>query len=56
MILLKDCFYISTLEDNKHLKGLDILISDNRIEKIAKDIPGVREIKIDVEPIFPYSE
>ncbi len=38
MILLKDCFYISTLEDNKHLKGFDILIRDNRIEKIAKDI------------------
>jgi len=26
------------------------------IEKIAKEIPGVRDVKIDVEPIVPYSE
>ena len=26
------------------------------MEKIAKDIPGIKDVKIDVEPIFPLSE
>ena len=42
MILLKDCFFILTpiltLEADGHLEGFDILIRENKIEKIARDI------------------
>lgn len=42
MILLKDCFFILTPilthETNGHLEGFDILIKENKIEKIARDI------------------
>ena len=26
------------------------------IEKMVKELPGVKDMRIDVEPIFPYSE
>jgi cytosine/adenosine deaminase-related metal-dependent hydrolase len=38
MILLKNCFYIFTSDDDRSFEGFDILIKKNRIEKIAKDI------------------
>ncbi|MCK5570570.1 MAG: amidohydrolase family protein, partial [Spirochaetes bacterium] len=42
MILLKDCFFILTPiltpEADGHLEGFDILIRENKIEKIARDI------------------
>jgi len=41
MILLKDCFHILTPEGTDDLRGADILIRRNRIERIAKSIdPG----------------
>jgi len=39
IILLKDCFYIATFNDNDdEISGQDILIKGNRIERISKDI------------------
>jgi len=38
MILLKNCFYILSLEENISLNGFDILIRENKIEKISKSI------------------
>jgi cytosine/adenosine deaminase-related metal-dependent hydrolase len=38
MILLKDCFYILTPEGKDDLRGADILIRRNRIERIADNI------------------
>ncbi|KKL75669.1 hypothetical protein LCGC14_2052610, partial [marine sediment metagenome] len=38
MILLKNCFYIYQSDNVRSLEGFDILIRENRIEKIAKDI------------------
>lgn len=38
-LLLKDCFYIHRSAEEEPLKGWDILVRDNRIEKIEKNIP-----------------
>lgn len=38
MILLKDCFYISPSPKEEGLQNYDILIKENRIDKIAKNI------------------
>lgn len=38
MILLKNCFFILTPERDGHLEGFDILIRENKIEKIARGI------------------
>jgi len=39
LILLKNCYTIATFNDNnEELKGLDILIRDNRIDKIGENI------------------
>ncbi|NOY23909.1 MAG: 8-oxoguanine deaminase [Acidobacteria bacterium] len=39
LILLKNCYMIATFNDkNEELKGMDILIRDNRIEKIRENI------------------
>ncbi|MGE5500000.1 MAG: amidohydrolase family protein, partial [Syntrophothermus sp.] len=38
MLLLKNCFYIATLDERKTFENTDILIENNRIKKIAKDI------------------
>ncbi len=37
-ILLKDVFYLHTSADGEAQRDVDVLISDNRIEKIAKNI------------------
>lgn len=38
MILLKNCFFISPSSNDKGLFGYDLLIKDNKIDKIAKNI------------------
>ena len=39
MILLKNCYYIATFDDSDNeLQGYDILIKNNVIEKIGKNI------------------
>jgi 8-oxoguanine deaminase len=38
MILLKNCFYILGPDENTHFEDFDLLIRENRIERIAKDI------------------
>ncbi len=43
MILLKNCFYISPSPDEEGLRNHDILIRENKIEKIAKDIEAAQE-------------
>lgn len=45
MILLKNCFYIYTMDNNKSYWGYDILIKDNKILKIEKNIDTENFIK-----------
>ncbi len=45
MILLKNCRYIATFDDNgTELEGYDILIEGNVIKKIEKEIPSQGEV------------
>ena len=37
-LLLKDCFYIHRSAEEEALQGYDLLVRDNRIEKIEKNI------------------
>lgn len=39
MLLLKNCFYISPSSSEEGLRNHDVLIRDNKIEKIDKNIP-----------------
>ncbi|MEW5815505.1 MAG: 8-oxoguanine deaminase [Spirochaetota bacterium] len=51
MILLKNCFHIATLDDNKRLSDFNILIKGNRIEKIEKSTlrkPGYQAESTDI--------
>ena len=55
MILLKNYFYIFTSDDDRSREGFDILIKENRIEKIAKDIdPDNRQAVPDKNNIGKY--
>ncbi|MFA6978410.1 MAG: 8-oxoguanine deaminase [Ignavibacteriaceae bacterium] len=38
MLLLKNCFHIETFDNDQKYSGYDILIENNKIKKIAKDI------------------
>jgi len=38
MLLLKNCFHIETFDNNKTYSGVDILIENNKIKKIGKNI------------------
>ena len=38
MLLLKNCFHIETFNNDQKYSGYDILIENNKIKKIAKDI------------------
>jgi len=52
LILLKDCFYIATFNDNgDEIRNQNILIKGNKIEKISKDIKLSNEEINDVEII-----
>ncbi|MCP4686684.1 MAG: amidohydrolase family protein, partial [Desulfobacterales bacterium] len=46
-ILLKNCFYIFLSADEDPVRGEDILIRDNRIEKIGRDVQFEAERVID---------
>jgi len=38
MLLLKNCFHIETFDNDQKYSGYDILIENNKIKKIAKDV------------------
>ena len=47
MILLKNCFFIATLDEDKVYSGWDILIEDGKITRIARDIGEAEAEAID---------
>jgi len=55
-ILLKNCFYLVTMNPKQErFRGMDLLINDNRIEKIAKNIKEkkIREIDCSTKLVIP---
>lgn len=55
-ILLKNCFYLATMNPKRErLTGVDLLIQDNRIEKIAKNIiaPGCQVLDCSTKLVIP---
>jgi cytosine/adenosine deaminase-related metal-dependent hydrolase len=51
MLLLKNCYHIASLDNNKAYKNADILIKDNKIEKIANGIFQNSKLPDDIKVI-----
>lgn len=51
MILLKNCFFIGTFDEDKTYRNYDILIENNKIKKIAADISADSELAEDIKII-----
>ena len=47
MVLLENCFYIATFDDDKTYSSKDVLIKDNRIYKIGSGLRSLVNEKTD---------